>query len=142
MRIYHFCGDGFLNGIRSHGITKGEIWLFVNSPKPDGSEFWWQKRMPGWQWLTLDPEKSHQTWATQHLIKYDRTLYRFTVEIPDRFADQLYDRERLKSLYPESTALFDGWAHSDQWRVYRGNIPKYWLKELYHWNGCDFVKDW
>ena len=89
---------------------------------------------PQWQWLTLDGSREEQSWATKHTIRYDRTEYRWTVEIPEAEESQLYDMERLEAAIPGTDALFLGWPGSENWRVYRGNIPRKWLKKLEHWN--------
>lgn len=125
MKIYHFCCARDMKGIRTDGITKGVIPWFVGSTL---------HMMTGWQWLTLDGERAHQSWSTQYLLRYDRTEYRWTVEIPDRYLASLYDREGLVKLYPGTEALFDGWLHSEQWRVYHGPIPKRWLRKLERWD--------
>lgn len=134
MTVYHFCCAKEMRGIRSQGITKGQIVLaqYVWSGKKLPTQM--LVFAPGWQWVTLDGSKGGQSWATTYTIRLDRTEYRWTVEIPEGEAEQLYDRERLKELYPESDNLFRGWPGSENWRVFRGSIPKYWLKKLEHWN--------
>lgn len=134
MIIYHFCCARDMRGIRSKGIIKGVVYgeTRINRPGKPGE---WQKYWrPGWQWLTLDPEKSHQSWNTHVMLRYDRTEYRWTVEIPAKMEDLIYDRDRLEAAIPGSCSLFDGWDGSENWRVYHGEIPRRWLKKLEHWN--------
>ena len=128
--LYHFCCDRDMPGIRSQGITKGEI----VGEKQNKFGKWGRVEFLGWQWLTYDKNRDRQSWATRNLIKYSRTEYRFTVEIPEKEVSQLYDRDRLAEEIPGTERLFDGWAWSENWVVYRGKIPKYWLKKLEHWN--------
>ena len=128
--LYHFCCDRDMSGIRSQGITKGEI----VGEKQNKFGKWGRVEFLGWQWLTYDKNRDRQSWATRKLIKYSRTEYRFTVEIPEKEVSQLYDRDRLAEEIPGTERLFDGWAGSENWVVYRGKIPKYWLKKLEHWN--------
>ena len=125
MILYHFCCEKDARGIRTDGITKGAIPWF------DGNVV---HMMTGWQWLTLDGDHAHQSWAKRHILRYDRTEYRWTVEIPDDQAARLYDRDRLEQAFPSSYALFAGWLHSDQWRVHHGPIPRRWLTKLERWD--------
>ena len=134
MILYHFCCERDMRGIRSNGITKGVIFGEQQVKQPDKGGKWVWCAIPGWQWLTLDKERNHQSWATKHLIRYDRTEYRWTVEIPEKEEGSLYNRARLMELYPGVERLFDGWDGSGSWRVYRGYIPRMWLKKLEHWN--------
>ncbi len=132
--LYHFCCERDMRGIRSQGITKGAV-VGRQLVHPGTLKEKWQPYMiHGFQWLTYDGGHDRQSWATRHLIRYDRTEYRFTVEIPDREVSQLYDRDRLAQLIPGSEELFDGWTDSENWVVYRGNVSKYQLKKLEHWN--------
>ncbi len=133
--LYHFCCEKDMRGIRTDGITKGAVvgHHLINTGT-------WKERaqydiIHGWQWLTYDGNHDRQSWATKKLIRYDRREYRFTVEIPEKEAGQLYDRDRLDEYIPGSAALFDGWDGSENWVVYRGSISKYQLKKLEHWTG-------
>lgn len=128
--LYHFCCDRDMPGIRSQGITRGKV---VDHKKSTSGKWVWVEFL-GWQWLTYDKNRDRQSWATMKKIKYSRREYRFTVEIPEKEVGQLYDRDRLAKEIPGTEVLFDGWAGSENWVVYRGKIPKYWLKKLEHWN--------
>lgn len=131
MILYHFCCERDMKGIRNKGITLGCVAGEILVP---GQNKWQHYIRPGWQWLTLDGDRKKQSWATKHLIRYDRTEYRYTVEIPEKDETQIYDRERLVNTIPGSDSLYDGWAGSENWRVYRGPIPKKYLKKLERWN--------
>lgn len=84
--------------------------------------------------MTYDGCRSRQSWATRQMNWYDRTEYRFTVEIPEKDVGQIYDRDRLAEFIPGTEKLFDGREGSENWIVYRGKISKYQLKKLEHWN--------
>lgn len=133
MIIYHFCCERDMRGIRNKGITKGGV-VCERSYRQNGKIRYQPVIVNGFQWVTLDEDRNRQSWATQILLRYDRTEYRWTVEIPEKEEGQLYDRDRLAALYPGSEQAFDGWAGSENWRVFRGNIPKFWLKKLERWN--------
>ena len=119
MRIYHFCSARDVKAIRRQGIRLGGV--YISKPGDAKSVEIYQ----GYQWLTLDPEKKNQSWATRHLVKYDRTAYRLTVELPDDAV--LYDRDGLEAEIPGSGILFDGWPGSENWRVYHGWILPEWI---------------
>ena len=132
--VYHFCCERDMRGIRSQGITKGMIvreqLINPGALRPRWNNYY----IEGWQWMTYDGCHSRQSWATRRKIWYDRTEYRFTVEIPEKDVGQIYDRDRLAAFIPGTEKLFDGWEGSENWIVYRGNISKYQLKKLEHWN--------
>ena len=134
MILYHFCCERDMKGIRSQGITKGVIAGEMRVNHPGKPSTWQYYFIPGWQWLTLDADHDGQSWATRHLIRYDRTEYRFTVDVPEKETAQLFDMDKLNAAIPGTDALFLGWPGSENWRVYHGNIPKYWLTGLDHWN--------
>lgn len=138
MKIYHFCREQDFRGIRSQGLTKGMI------PTVQRMEGHTKRRyshvlIPGWQWVTLDGDHDRQSWATRQLMNDDRTEYRFTLEIPEKEINSLYDRERLLTVYPEVGPLFDGWEGSENWRVFRGSIPKYWIKAIDQWQDGEWT---
>ena len=119
MKIYHFCSARDAQKIRRQGIRLGCVYR----PRPfDGESV---EIYRGFQWLTLDPERKNQSWATRKLIKFDRTAYRFTIELPDDAV--LYDRDGLDAEIPGSGILFDGWPGSENWRVYHGWILPEWI---------------
>ena len=134
MILYHFCCERDMKGIKNRGITRGVIVgeTLIRSPGTKGK--WQPYFYPGWQWITLCGERESQSWATQHLIRYDRTEYRWTIDIPESEQSQIYDMDRLNAIIPGTEALFIGWPGSENWRVYRGSIPIWWLKKLDHWD--------
>lgn len=135
MRVYHFCCERDMRGIRNKGITQGAVVCEKKIPQGKGKPAVWQPCMrTGWQWVTLDGRHDRQSWATQYTIRIDRTEYRWTVDIPEKEEDSLYNRHRLNELLPGSGKLFDGWDGSENWLVYRGSIPKKWLTKLERWN--------
>ena len=135
MRIYHFCSRHDVRGIKTDGITKGMIPSVKVETNPQGKRTETLVLYDGWQWLTMDGDHGRQSWATREVFKDDRTEYRLTIEIPEKELDCIYDRERLLKVYPEIGPLFEGWDGSENWRVYRGKIPKYWIKTIDHWSG-------
>lgn len=133
MKIYHFCREKDARGIKTDGITKGAIPSIRITKDPKGREKQELVIYQGWQWLTLDGDHDGQSWATRQVFKDDRTEYRFTLEIPEKELDSLYDKERILTVYPEVWPLFDGWPGSENWRIFRGGIPKYWIKTIEQW---------
>lgn len=115
MTLYHFCCEKDAKGIQRNGINLGTIVIEHGGNK--------RTFHTGWQWLTTDPDPAHQSWNTHHLLRYDRTAYRFTLEIPEKEAEaRVFDRFRLKEIMPEADYLFEGWPGSENWRVYKGHI--------------------
>lgn len=135
IKLYHFCCERDMRGIRTDGITNGVVVGYHLINKGTWKEIRQTDLIHGWQWITYDGNHDRQSWATKQLIKYDRREYRFTIELPDNEVSQLYDRDRLEEVIPGSKELFDGWPGSENWVAYRGNISKYHLKKLEHWNG-------
>lgn len=131
MKIYHFCSEKALRGIKTDGITKGMI-PTVRRAEAHTKRKYNYILISGWQWLTICGDQK-QSWATNILIKENRTKYRLTIEIPEKETESLYDREKLLQLYPEIGPLFDGLDGSENWRVFRGTIPKYWIKAVEQW---------
>ena len=119
MILYHFCADRHIKSILSSGLTKGGLTEIT----PFGFIL-----HTGWIWLTTDPDATKQSWATRNAIRYSHTAWRLTVEIPERELDCLYDRQRIKKLYPSTELLFSGWPGSENWRIYHGRIPKEYIK--------------
>lgn len=140
MILYHFCQEKDMKGILRKGICKGVV-TTTQDVAAQGKEKFRYVFHEGWQWLTLDGEKEHQSWNTHVLLDYDRTEYRFTVDVPDRDAEtQIYDGNRLEEAIPGAMDLFKGWDGNENWRVYRGPIPKKWLVKLEKWNR--WTKSW
>ena len=120
MTLYHFCADKHVKQILRQGLTIGGV------AEPTNTGYLIHN---GWMWLTLDPDPARQSWATRNVVKYSRTAWRLTVEIPDDELVKLYDRNTLPMLYPNTAMLFKGWPGSENWRIFHGVIPKEWIKK-------------
>ncbi len=120
MTLYHFTNGRYIQKIMHEGLTKGTVCL------PGKGGFVMRK---GYVWLTTDPLKEHQSWATRHLVKYDRTEYRLEIEIPDSEAGELMNAEKLDWVFPGARLLFIGWPWSEKWYVWRGFIPPGWIRD-------------
>ena len=120
MILYHFCAAKHIKSILRQGLTKGAL----AAPTPTGFRIYY-----GYTWLTVDPDPNKQSWATQNAIKYDRTAWRLTIEIPVTECGKLYSRFGITTLFPACDGLFRGFAGSENWRVFHGRIPKEWIKE-------------
>lgn len=120
MRLYHFCAGKHLKSIQKAGLKIGMVCV------PTEAGF---RMYSGYIWLTTNPDPRAQSWATRHLVKYCRTEYRLTVEIPEEAEERVLDREALEAKLPGSGQLFEGWKGSENWRVFRGRIPPEWIVE-------------
>ena len=118
MTLYHFCADKHVKQILRQGITIGA----VSEPTATGFII-----HSGYMWLTTDPDPARQSWATRVKVRYSRTAWRLTVEIPDYEWPKLYSRKTLRMRYPATDMLFAGWPGSENWRVFHGIIPKEWI---------------
>lgn len=122
MKLYHFCPSHLLKSIKKRGLTKGHMPLLkLNSTELIG----------GVQWLTVEPDPSKQSWATRHVVSYDRTECRLTVEIPSRCEEHLVSAMDFIKRYPEADQrIITGYEGSDQWYVYLGLIPPVWISDV------------
>ena len=118
MKLYHFCSDKHIKSIMRQGLNTGA----VVEPTDHGYIM-----HSGYIWLTKDPDPNNQSWATQHIVRYNRVAWRLTIEIPHEEENQIFDRECLAKVFPGSGPLFDGWAGSENWRVFKGMIPRDWI---------------
>lgn len=121
MILYHFCAAKHVRSILREGLTKGGL-----------SEFSYRTGYClhlGWTWLTTDPDPRNQSWATKNVIKYDRTAYRLTIDIPEMECSRLYDRVGVTLLHPGCDMLFQGFPGSENWRVFHGRIPRAWITD-------------
>ena len=118
MTLYHFCAERYRKSILTRGICVGGICV----PTKTGFELY-----NGFQWLTADPDPERQSWATRRLVKYSRTAFRLTVEIPESAADRVMDRTAVEARFPGAGLLFMNWPGSENWRVFRGHIPPEWI---------------
>ena len=104
MKIYHFCADRLLWRILKDGLTMGGVAV----PEKKGFVMY-----TGWVWLTCDP---------------DPTAWRLTIEIPDLWLKNIFDRQQLSEAVPGAKIVFDGYPYSEQWRAFNGRIPREWIK--------------
>ena len=121
VKLYHFCAARHMKSIKYGGLRIG--WVCV--PGEKGIRI-----HSGYSWLTTDGDPKRQSWSTRQIVKYSRTAYRLTVEIPDEYADRIMDAEALEKHLPGSMMLFIGWKGSECWRVYKGYIPPDWIKNI------------
>lgn len=127
MELYHFTASRHLPLIRKQGLTIGGISTFN-----ERSQFVGLLR-DTYIWLTSDPSFS-QDWENSNkanrLIKYDRTDWRITVEVPES-GNLIKWTDCKGSVVNESTfyLLSAGFRFRDWW-LYQGQIPKQWFKEI------------
>lgn len=119
MILYHFCAEFSKSGILAEGIKLGQFAYFH-----DGDYQFIQKC----QWLTKDPDPRNQSWATQNLIDYSRTAYRMTVNIPQSHHKKLIRvADFVRDMPDEAKLIVEGWPGSENWYIFRGNIPPKWI---------------
>lgn len=126
MTFYHFCADKHVKSILRQGITMGAV------AEPTTTGFIIHN---GYMWLTTDPDPTRQSWATRNRVKYSRTAWRLTVEIPESELQKVFDRCEICQRWPGTLQLFEGWAGSDNWRVFYGIIPKAWITKAERMEG-------
>ena len=127
MTLYHFCAEKHVRQILRSGLTVGAV------AEPTFPGFIIHN---GYIWLTTDPDPKRQSWATRNMIKYSRTAYRLTVEIPAGECYRIHDRDTLTLMFPNSYMLFERWAGSENWRVFHGVIPKAWIVKAERMEGA------
>lgn len=141
MKLFQYTALHHVTEIWKHGaIDKGGI------PVPDASGKFLAGHVPGWQWLTDDPEW-HQSWATQITLHCDRTECRMVLEIPVLELHRLkrWDAVAAEFGYPPDLAkafaeIGGGTVHSvagtstpstsSHWFVFQGPIPITWIVGL------------
>lgn len=121
MIVYHFCCKRDAKRIMKEGITLGHI------PIWDDKNQRFVLRA-GFQWLTTDSDPDAQSWDTHYLLRYSRTEVRIKIDIPDAWLDHLLDMHEMQQLIPQiNPKLYEDWYGNENWRVYRGSIPKKWI---------------
>lgn len=126
-RLFHYTALHHAEGImRSGGISRGGIPI----PDPTGTHAEGVER--GWQWLTTSDDWA-QPWATRGIVRCDRTEVRFVVEVPLLELHRLRRWDAVAADFgyrPELARAFAGLAGGDSsaWRVFRGTIPRSWLR--------------
>jgi hypothetical protein len=127
MKLYHFCPAHMLDSIKRKGLTLGKYPLMG-----DGHTTF----IDGIQWLTTESDPRKQSWATRSLIRYSRTAYRLTVDIPMSRARKLIRAtDFIKNLAPEQREPVEAWPGSDDWYIYRGEIRSQWIKKIERMEG-------
>ena len=122
MILYHFCSRRHVKSIQHRGLTEGVL----ATRTPTGFHL-----RTGFQWLTKDGDAKNQSWATKNLIKYSRTEYRLTLDIPDEYVGKrLFSSMEFILLHPEAEPLFTMWPGSENWMVFEGTIPKEWITDV------------
>lgn len=121
VELYHFCAARHMKSIQYSVLRIGGVCV----PSRNGIHI-----HSGYIWLTTDSDPKRQSWATRQIVKYSKTTYRLTVEIPEECADRILDAEALEKHLPGSKMLFIGWKGSECWRVYHGFIPPSWIKRI------------
>lgn len=130
MRLYHYTAAHHAVEIAYSGAISGGG---VPICSPDG--VYAVGLVPGWQWLTSDPDWS-QAWATREAIGCDRTECRLVVAIPllDRTRLYRWDDVAHRFGYTEPIARrfaeIGGGKRSDLWYVFAGAIPSGWIVDL------------
>lgn len=119
MTLYHFCAENAIKSIMRHGINRG----YITEICEQGTYI----IHGGWRWLTKDPDPGRQSWATMNAIPYTRTAWRLEIHIPHAEANRVYDKAGIIKIYPGCRKLFEGFYGSENWRVFRGSIPKEWI---------------
>ncbi|MFL5688679.1 MAG: hypothetical protein ACJ77I_06790 [Chloroflexota bacterium] len=126
-RLFHYTALHHAEEImRSGGISSGGI------PIPDPSGEHLERVERGWQWLTTSDDWA-QPWATRKTVRCDRTEVRFVVEIPLLELHRLRRWDAVASDFgyrPEIARAFADLAGGDSsaWHVFRGTIPRSWLR--------------
>jgi hypothetical protein len=124
MKLYHFTSEHLLPDILKQGITLGVLPIFNEQLKQ--YEF-----LTPCQWLTKDSDFNNQSWATSHILGYDRTAFRITVVIPKHHRSKLWSAyDYLPKLPGENKRLIKDWTGSKDWYLFFGKIPRGWIREV------------
>lgn len=108
-----------VEAIKREGLRLGAYPIFSG----DKAEF-----IPNIQWLTAEPDRTKQSWATSYLIHYDRTAYRLTIRIPGSHHKKLIKAIEYVSVLPErDRGIVLDWPGSEMWYVFQGHIPPQWI---------------
>jgi hypothetical protein len=121
MKLYHFTSPLHVKGCTKEGINKGSIPLYK-----DGR----YGLLPGWQWLTSNPDFNQQ-WANTEFstLPYDRTEYRLTVVIPKAARDRLFRWLDICDKLPINETM-NAYGDPDNWYVFQGRIKPGWIRQV------------
>jgi len=124
MKLYHFTPAHMLDGIMRDGLTLGAI------PVMDLNGYIKGVYDPC-QWLTEDGDFNAQSWATQNIVKYDRTAYRLKIAIPKARRDKLRRAWDFMVHQPDPMPrLVTDWEGSINWFIFFGRVPPGWIREV------------
>jgi hypothetical protein len=119
MRLYHFTGLPFIQGILEQGIFKGLTPIVL----PDNKMLAF---LPKTQWLTSNRDYD-QPWTQNSTLPYDRTEFRLSVEIPDNSKNLVAWAEFKPKIESYVLPDFDNHEDAKNWYIYQGNIPRAWI---------------
>jgi hypothetical protein len=124
--LYHFAPEHLIPAIKKEGLTEGVFPVLKD-------EIW--SLIPRCQWLTTEPDRRKQSWATRNLIQYDRTAYRLTIRIPNNRLKKLRQAAEYIKTFPENQrGIIESFEGSDHWYIFFGKIPPQWIM------GCHRLK--
>lgn len=122
MTLYHFCPAHMVKGVQRRGLRLGRFPLMAYNPL---------RLREGVQWLTAESDPKEQSWATSHMVKYSRTAYRLTIEIPPHKEWKLKTAvEYVDGMHPDNQSVVIDWPGHEDWYIYEGNIPAEWIALL------------
>ncbi len=121
MKLYHFTSPIHVEGCIKEGINKGSIPLYK-----DGR----YGLLPGWQWLTSNPDFNQQ-WANTEFstLPYDRTAHRLTIVIPKTAKNRLHKWLDICGKLPIDQHL-NAYGDPDNWYVFQGRIKPGWIRQV------------
>jgi hypothetical protein len=131
--LYHFTTKKLYRGIKSQGLMLGRIPTGIVGGKIIFLE--------QYQWLTANPD-FNQEWCKYGTLPYKRNEVRLTIEIPESMRENLYNwmdvcKVEVSPKFEEALNLY---GDPENWRVYKGCISPYWIKEVVKNNEYDKSK--
>lgn len=118
--FYHFCAEQFLSSIRKEGLKIGRM--------PWGTLDGGVKLIPGYQWLTSNPE-FQQSWNEGSSLKYDRTECRITIILPVAVRFSLHKWTEFKDKNPLYETL-SCYGDPENWYVFKGTVIPFWISDI------------
>ena len=119
--LYHFTSKHHIEGCKRQGIKLGVLPDFKNGKVV---------LVKGFQWLTTNPNFS-QEWNTQQEIKYDRTEYRITIQIPRIYKHKILNWLEL-SKNNKVAKYLNAFGDRENWRIFKGIIRPTWFEAIDH----------
>ncbi len=132
MKLFHFCPAHALTGIQTHGISKGVL------PWNERMELDLRNRkevlvpgfVPGWQWLTENPDWEQEWARPQPGAMFRKDEFRLTVVIPPAIGGEAqlvrWDAIDAKNA-PDSRVYINSFADHRFWWLFRGSIRPAWI---------------